>query len=88
MNEKAATARTRKRQAKGAREMTAKDAWADGAMPQSPTDPVSHDLAVRVARRCVGIIEPLLRQEEKPEAAREFYLAVREELTAPPKERS
>jgi hypothetical protein len=43
-------------------------------------DPVIHATAVRISRRCVGIIEPLLRQEEKPEAAREFYIVVRDEL--------
>jgi hypothetical protein len=43
-------------------------------------DPVIHAAAVRISRRCVGIIEPLLRQEEKPEAAREFYLVARDEL--------
>ncbi len=45
-------------------------------------DPATHAAAARIARRCVGIIEPLLRQEEKPEAAREFYIVAREELEA------
>ena len=45
-------------------------------------DPAVHAAAVRIARRSVGIIEPLLRQEEKPEAAREFYIVAREELEA------
>ena len=43
-------------------------------------DPALHAAAVRISRRCVGIIERLLRQEEKPEAAREFYIVAREEL--------
>jgi hypothetical protein len=43
-------------------------------------DPHIHQLAVRLARKCVGIIEPLLRQEVIPEACREFYLVIREGL--------
>jgi hypothetical protein len=41
---------------------------------------VINDMARRIAFRCLGIIEPLLRQEEKREAAREFYLVARDEL--------
>lgn len=43
-------------------------------------DPVIHQAARRLAWRCVGIIENLLRQEELPEAAREFYLIAREDM--------
>lgn len=45
-----------------------------------PCDPVTHQVASAIADRCVDIIEGLLRQEEKPEAAREFYLVVLDEL--------
>jgi hypothetical protein len=45
-----------------------------------PAHPVTHQVATAIAWRCVGIIEGLLRQEEKAEAAREFYLAARSEL--------
>ncbi len=52
-----------------------------------PCSPVTHQVATAIAHRCVGIIEGLLRQEEKPEAAREFYLAVRDEIERLPPER-
>lgn len=45
-----------------------------------PADPVIHQAARRLAWRCVGIIENLLRQEEIHEAAREFYLVAREDM--------
>lgn len=45
-------------------------------------DPRTHDLCVRIARRCVGVIEPLLRQEEVQEAMTEFYRAARLEVEA------
>jgi len=38
--------------------------------------PAVHAAAVKIARRCVGIIKPLLM----PEAAREFYIVARDEL--------
>ena len=43
-------------------------------------DPVIHQAARRLAWRCVGIIENLLRQEELPEAAREFYLVALDDM--------
>jgi len=46
------------------------------------TDPRTHELCCRIARRCVGVIEPLLRQEEVREALTEFYRAARMELEA------
>ena len=52
-----------------------------------PAHPVTHAVATAIAHRCVGIIEGLLRQEERHEAAREFYLAAREELGRLPPER-
>lgn len=44
------------------------------------TDPVTHETAVRIAQRCVWIIQAVLREEERIEAAREFYVVAREEL--------
>ena len=43
-------------------------------------DPAVHALAVRIAQRCVWIIQAVLREEERGEAAREFYRVCREEL--------
>ena len=48
------------------------------------TSPLIHELAVKIARRAVAIILPLLRQDEVHEALREFYLAARQELDASP----
>ena len=45
-----------------------------------PTDAKTHDTAVAIARRCVGIIETILRPEEVQECLREFYAAARLEL--------
>jgi hypothetical protein len=50
---------------------------------KTAVDPVIQNTAKRCARRCVAIIEPLLRQEEIGEAMREFYLAIKEELEVP-----
>jgi proteasome lid subunit RPN8/RPN11 len=47
-----------------------------------PVDPVIHHAARRHARRCVGLIEGLLREEEVPDAAREFYRLAREDMEA------
>jgi hypothetical protein len=46
----------------------------------SPTDPRTHEAAIRIARRCVHIVRALLREEEAFEACREFYQVAREEL--------
>jgi hypothetical protein len=48
-----------------------------------PCDPAVHDLCIRIARKCTGIIQPLLRQEEIGECLREFYLAAREVIEKP-----
>ena len=48
------------------------------------TNPAIHELAIRIARRTVAIILPLLRQEEVHEALEEFYLATCQELDASP----
>lgn len=43
-------------------------------------DPAVHAISVRIAKRCVWIIQAVLREEERIDAAREFYRVVREEL--------
>ena len=46
-------------------------------------DPAVHQLSIRIARRCVFIIQAVLREEERGEAMREFYRVCREELDKP-----
>lgn len=43
-------------------------------------DPAVHRLSVTIAKRCVWVIQAILREEERIEAAREFYRVCREEL--------
>ena len=40
----------------------------------------THDAAIAIARRCRRIIQTCLREEEWPDADREFYLVAREIL--------
>ena len=47
-----------------------------------PTDALTHDTAIRIARRCRYIIQAVLREEEWADADREFYRIAREELEA------
>jgi hypothetical protein len=47
-----------------------------------PADPIIRQAARRLAWRNVATIESLLRDEEMPEAAREFQLAAVEEMEA------
>ena len=47
-------------------------------------DPAVHALSVRIARRCVWIIQSVLRDEERGDAAREFYRVCREEIEKKP----
>ena len=47
-------------------------------------DPAVHALCIRIAKRCVNIIQTVLRNEEVIEAQREFYRVCREELDKPP----
>jgi hypothetical protein len=47
-------------------------------------DPAVHAVAVRIAQRCVWIIQAGLREEERNDAAREFYAVCREELDKKP----
>lgn len=46
-------------------------------------DPAVHRLCVTIAKRCVWIIQAILREEERIEAAREFYRVCREEIEKP-----
>jgi hypothetical protein len=46
----------------------------------TPADPKTHEAARAIARRCVWIIQAILRDEEALEATREFYVIAREEL--------
>lgn len=48
-----------------------------------PADPAVHALCIRIARRCVWVIQAVLREEERGEALREFYQVAREELEKP-----
>ena len=46
----------------------------------SPTDAKTHETAIAIARRCVWIIQAVLREEERGDALREFYSAARDEI--------
>ena len=41
-----------------------------------PADPTVHELAMRLARQCRHIVQACLREEEWPEADREFSLII------------
>ncbi len=45
-----------------------------------PADPAIHELAIRLARKCRGIVQACLREEERSEADRCFYEIIREGL--------
>lgn len=47
-------------------------------------DPALHALCIKIARRCVWVVQAVLREEERIEAVREFYHVCREELDKPP----
>jgi hypothetical protein len=47
-------------------------------------DPAAHRLCKTIAQRCLWIIQAVLRDEEKGDAAREFYRVCREELDKKP----
>src|SRR5690349_11854335 len=44
------------------------------------SSPASTEVARRIAGRCLAVIEPLLRDEERGEAYREFLQVIRSEL--------
>ena len=43
-------------------------------------DPAIHALSVRIAKRCVWVIQAILREEERGLAVNEFYRVCREEI--------
>ncbi|MFO0887931.1 MAG: hypothetical protein U0790_02170 [Isosphaeraceae bacterium] len=43
-------------------------------------EPAIHEAAIRTARQCRTIIQAVLREEEWPDADREFYLVIREAM--------
>jgi hypothetical protein len=45
-----------------------------------PTDETTHETAITIARRCTWVIQAILREEERIDALREFYMITREEL--------
>ena len=47
-------------------------------------DPAVHKLCITIARRCVYIIQAILRDDERHLAASEFYRVYREELDKKP----
>jgi hypothetical protein len=52
-------------------------------MENQPADPAVHALCIKIAKRCVWIIQACLRDEERIDAVREFYKVCREELDKP-----
>ena len=48
------------------------------------TDPAVHNLCITIARRCVWVIQAVLREEERHLAAQEFYRVCREEVGKKP----
>ena len=46
-------------------------------------NPAVHALCIKIATRCMWIIQTCLREEEQLEAVREFYRVCREELDKP-----
>lgn len=56
----------------------------DALIPMNqPCEPSLHALCARIASRCVWVIQAVLREEERMEARREFYMILREELGKP-----
>ena len=47
-------------------------------------DPIIHTLCIEIARRCVWVIQAVLREEEKGLAASEFYRVCRQEIEKKP----
>jgi hypothetical protein len=45
-----------------------------------PTDPRTHEAAIRIARRCRHVIQAVLREEEWADADLEFYRIARDEI--------
>jgi hypothetical protein len=51
-------------------------------------DPAVHALCVKIAKRCVWVIQSVLRDEERTLAVNEFYRVCREELDKRPGQES
>ncbi len=47
-------------------------------------DPAVHRVCIEIAKRCVWVIQAVLREEERHLAAQEFYRVCREELDKKP----
>lgn len=47
-------------------------------------DPAVHALSIRIAQRCLYVIQAVLREEERGDALREFYAVAREEIEKKP----
>lgn len=47
-------------------------------------NPAVHNLSVRIAKRCVWVIQGVLREEERALAVNEFYRVCRKEIEKPP----
>jgi hypothetical protein len=50
-----------------------------------PDDPLVHARAIMLARKCRRVIQAILREEERGDADREFYLIIRKGLEDLPK---
>jgi len=48
-------------------------------------DPEVHALCVKIATRCVWVIQPILREGDRDAARTEFYRICREEINKPPR---
>lgn len=46
----------------------------------APCNAEIHEACIRIARKCVWIIQAVLREEERRDALEAFYLAAREVL--------
>ena len=47
------------------------------------TNPAVHALCIKIAKRCVWVIQAVLREEERGLAVNEFYRVCREEIQKP-----
>jgi uncharacterized membrane protein YhdT len=53
-------------------------------MENQATDPAVHALCVTIAKRCVWVIQAVLREEERGLALSEFYRVCRQEIEKKP----
>ncbi len=47
-------------------------------------NPAVHNICIKIAKRCVWIIQAVLREDERAIACNEFYRICREEIDKPP----